>query len=133
MKNLFVSTILALAFVFSYGQEEMSTIWEMELDHKILHTGTGLEGEAEYSYAASDKEMTVFDNKDGSVIWTKEFKELAPKLKKIDELIPFWESDVVFLFQRKMGKDQIACVDMTNGTTLWTTDKYQKVSEDVVE
>ena len=133
MKNVLITTILAVAFVFANAQEEMTTIWDVELDHKILHTGTGLEGQAEYSYAASDKEMTVFDNKDGSTIWTKEFKELAPKLKKIDELIPFWESDVVFLFQRKAGKDQIACVDMRDGTTLWTTDKYQKVSEDIVE
>ena len=45
------------------------------------------------SYAASDKEMTVFRNKDGTTVWTKPFKELSPNLRKIDELIPFWESE----------------------------------------
>ena len=55
-----------------------------------------------------------------------------PNLKKIDELVPFWESEVVFLFDRKAGKDQIACIDLTNGKLLWTTDKYQKVTADMI-
>jgi outer membrane protein assembly factor BamB len=72
-----------------------------------------------YSYAASDKEITVFNNKTGAVRWTGKFKDLTPKLNKVDELSPFWESNVLFLFDRKMGKDQIACLDLADGHLLW--------------
>ncbi|MCB0397599.1 MAG: PQQ-binding-like beta-propeller repeat protein [Flavobacteriales bacterium] len=129
MKKLYLATyLLATASFTCYAQEDMTTVWEVKLEHSIDQSGTGLE-ERGYSYAASDKEMTVFSNKDGSTIWSKPFKEIAPNLRKIDELIPFWESNTVFLFERKMGKDQVACIDIEKGTLLWTTDKYQNLSE----
>jgi outer membrane protein assembly factor BamB len=128
-------TILALtAFLggsFLFAQEEMSTVWETKLDHDITRSGTNLE-EVGYSYAANDKEITVFNNADGKVIWTSRFKDIAPKLTKIDELIPFWESNSIFLFDRKMGKDQIACIDFKTGKLFWSTDKYQNVTEENV-
>ena len=117
--------------MFTRAQDDMPVVWESKMDHKIQYNGTGTE-ERGYSYAASDKEITVFENATGKVKWTKRFKDVAPKLGKIDELIPFWESNIIFLFDRKLGKDQIACVDMETGTFLWSTDKYQDVSEDNV-
>ncbi len=84
MKHLFTSALM-LASAGLFAQEEMPTIWETKLEHKIEHTGTGTE-ERGYSYAASDKEITVFNNKTGSVRWTGKFKDLTPKLSKVDEL-----------------------------------------------
>jgi hypothetical protein len=130
-KTIFASILFFPAF-FGFSQGEMPLVWEATLEHKIVHTGTGTE-ERGYSYAASEKEITFFRNIDGSTIWTNTFKEIAPNLSKIDELIPFWESNTVFLFDRKMGKDQIACVDMNTGKLLWTTDKYQDLgAENIV-
>ncbi len=119
------------------AQDEMGQAWTTRLEHKIDYTGVGDfgakgYGEQQLSYAASDKEMTVFENATGKTVWTKPFKELSPNLRKIDELIPFWESATVFLFDRKMGKDQVACIDLKTGAALWTTDKYQNLSEDNV-
>ncbi|MCB0431304.1 MAG: PQQ-binding-like beta-propeller repeat protein [Flavobacteriales bacterium] len=130
-KSIFIHSLLAMSALTCFAQEDMTTVWEQRLEHSIAYSGTGLE-ERGYSYAASDKEMTVFSNKDGHTIWSKPFKEIAPNLRKIDELIPFWESNTVFLFERKMGKDQVACIDIEKGTVLWTTDKYQNLSEDNV-
>lgn len=125
------TTLFALLFILSVSllqaQEDMSTVWESRLTHQILWTGTGVEGES--SYAASEKEMTLFDNATGETIWTKDFRDIAPKLRKIDELIPFWASKTIFIFERKIGKDQIACIDLQSGTSLWTTDKYQGLDE----
>lgn len=126
MKKATILLMHLLAVIFVYGQEEMSLVWEGKLDHEITYTGTGLENQ--YSYAADDKNITVFDNNDGKVVWTGKYKEIAPNLRKIDELIPFWDSKTIFLFERKMGKDQIACIDLNTGKTYWTTDKYQNVS-----
>ncbi len=119
--------IFALAASFALrAQEVMPEVWESRMPHQIHYTGTGIE--KEFSYSASDKEMTLFENASGKIIWNKKFSQMAPKLRKIDELIPFWESKTVFLFDRKLGKDQIACIDLLTGEALWSTDKYQDIS-----
>ena len=130
MKKLLTFATLVLFTFVVKAQEDMSVIWETKLGHQILHSGTSLEGE--HSYAASDKEISLFDNNTGKVIWEKKFGDIAPRLNKIDELIPFWDSNTIFLFDRKMGKDQIACMDLESGKVLWTTDKYQDVSDESV-
>ena len=131
MKKI-VLTLFVFALVSSvFAQGDMPVIWQKDMGIKFIHTGTGLEVN-DYSYVASAKEMAVFSNKDGSIYWKKTFKEVAPNLKKIDELVPFWKSGIIFLFERKAGKDQIACIDLTNGELLWTTDKYQKVTSDMI-
>ena len=84
MKKLLAFATLLLVAVIVKAQDDMSVIWETKLGHQILHSGTSLEGE--HSYAASDKEMSLFDNNSGKVIWEKSFNEMAPKLRKIDEL-----------------------------------------------
>jgi outer membrane protein assembly factor BamB len=127
MKKLLTFAVLLLTVFWAKAQEDMTTVWETKLGHQILFSGTSLEGE--HSYAASDKEMSLFDNNNGKVIWEKKFSEMAPKLRKIDELIPFWASSTIFLFDRKLGKDQIACINLETGASLWTTDKYQDVDE----
>lgn len=128
MKKVFIFTFAMLASVMLRAQEVMPKVWETRLSHKIHYTGTDRE-EGKYNYAASDKEMSVIDNTTGKVVWDKKFSQIASKLRKIDELIPFWESNTIFLFDRKLGKDQIACIDLRTGEALWTTDKYQDVSE----
>lgn len=125
-KRLFLAVFL-LSVAWVNAQEDMTTVWETKLGHQILFAGTSLEGE--HSYAASDKEMSLFDNNSGKVLWEKSFGDMAPKLRKIDELIPFWESKTIFLFERKMGKDQIACIKLETGENLWTTEKYQDLDE----
>ena len=130
MKKLLTFAVLLLTIVWAKAQEDMTTVWETKLGHQIQYAGTSLEGE--HSYAASDKEISLFDNKTGKVIWEKRFSEIAPKLNKIDELIPFWNSSTIFLFDRKMGKDQIACMDLETGKALWTTDKYQDVTDESI-
>jgi outer membrane protein assembly factor BamB len=130
MKRFMIFAVFLLSVAWAKAQEDMSTVWETKLGHQILWAGTSLEGE--HSYAASDKEMSLFDNKSGKVIWEKSLSEMAPKLRKIDELIPFWASSTIFLFDRKLGKDQIACINLETGKNLWTTDKYQELDESMI-
>jgi len=126
------TTLAAGALLLSlHAQKDMPVLWENKLDHKIEYTGTGTEGRG-YSYAATEKEITVFDNTTGQPKWSGRWKDLTPKLKKIDELIPFWESDCLFLFDRKMGKDQIAVLDMKTGKLLWDSDVYQNLTDESI-
>jgi len=130
-KNYLLTFFLATLALGVYAQKDMPIVWETKLGHKIDYNGTGTEHRG-HSYAASEKELSVFNNTDGSILWTKPFTDLAPKLRKINDLIPFWESNTIFLFDRKAGKDQIACVDLETGKLLWNSAKYQNVTEDVV-
>jgi hypothetical protein len=131
MKKQLLTLFAFMAVLGVYAQEEMPTVWEMKTDFKVQFNGTGTE-ERGYSYFASDKEIAFFANETGRIKWTNTFKALAPTLSKIDELIPFWEANTIFLFDRKMGKDQIACIDMETGKLLWNTDKYQNVTDENV-
>lgn len=131
MKRTATTSALVLALLTLHAQEDMNVVWEMKLDHRFDHTGTGTEQRG-FSYAANDKEITVFNNATGAVRWTGRFKDLAPNLRKVDELTPFWESNVLFLFDRKLGKDQIACLDLSDGHVLWTTDRYQNVTDESI-
>ncbi|MCB0777960.1 MAG: PQQ-binding-like beta-propeller repeat protein, partial [Flavobacteriales bacterium] len=130
MKHL-LTPILLITAMGLQAQEDMPVVWETKLGHRFDYTGTGTEDRG-YSYAADDKEMTVFDNKTGATKWTGRYKDVTPKLNKVDELIPFWESDAVFLFDRKTGKDQIAVLELATGKMLWNTDKYQNLSDENV-
>lgn len=130
MRHL-LSTFLLTTAMGLHAQADMPIVWDTKLGHRFDYTGTGTE-ERGYSYAADDKEVTVFDNKTGAVKWTARYKELVPKLRKVDEFIPFWESDAVFLFDRKMGKDQIAVVELGTGKVLWNTDVYQDLTDESI-
>ncbi|MCD4665031.1 MAG: PQQ-binding-like beta-propeller repeat protein [Bacteroidales bacterium] len=126
--------IICISYIFGgivLAQEKMPLLWETKLDHTIMYIGTGTEDRG-HSFAASDKAITIFSNETGETIWSKTFKELAPELKQVDDLICFWESNTIFLFERKPGNDQIACINIQDGELLWNADKYQDVSEDIV-
>ncbi|MBK6369072.1 MAG: hypothetical protein IPF64_04385 [Flavobacteriales bacterium] len=107
MKRLLVPACVLLA-IGLHAQDDMPVIFETKLDHRIDHTGTGTEGRG-YSYAASEKEITVFNNKTGAVQWTGRFKDLTPKLNKVDELTPFWGKQRTLLIrsQDRKGPDRL--------------------------
>ncbi len=128
MKHKLLALLLCSASAL-YAQKEMPVMWDVKQDHKGDHSGTGSE-ERGHGYTADDKQITVYDTRTGQTIWTSKFKELVPKLKKVDDLIPFWESDAIFLFDRRMGKDQLAVVNMADGKLLWNSEIYQDLSSD---
>ncbi|MCB0801843.1 MAG: PQQ-binding-like beta-propeller repeat protein [Flavobacteriales bacterium] len=122
-----ISTGLLLS-IGLFAQEDMKVEWTKKFEHKAERVGTGLEGPNEVSYIATDKEITVFKTSDGSIVWSKRYKEMVPRLRKIDAFAPFWESDAIFLFDYKLGKDQLAVVDLNTGDVLWESTIYQGLS-----
>jgi hypothetical protein len=116
-----------------FAQEDMKTEWTKKYEHKTDWVGTGLEGSNEVSYIATSKEITVYKTSDGSVVWSKPYKELVPKMKKVDAFAPFWKSDAIFLFDKKVGKDKLAVVDLNTGEVLWESEVYQGLTEENIE
>ncbi|MBX7202092.1 MAG: PQQ-binding-like beta-propeller repeat protein [Bacteroidia bacterium] len=130
MKTNLIVSIFAL-FIgngFLAAQEEMKLEWETRLEHRTT-AETGFSQEKGISFAATEKEISVIDNNTGKVKWNKTFKTISEEIRKVDEIIPMWDANTLFLFDKKLGKDKVVCVDMETGNMLWWTEKYQNLSE----
>lgn len=130
MKNLILTGLtIGLASVMSYAQkyDEMKTMWEIEATHPF--TETGLSEEKAIVHGSNEKMFTMVSTVDGKVKWSKKFKEIDEQIGKVDLQIPMYESNAVFLFDKKAGKDQMVVVDMETGTKLWSTNKYQGIDD----
>ena len=129
-KQILTALSCALLSVSLFAQEDMKTEWTKKFDHQTNWVGTGLEGPKNVSYIATNKEITVYKTNDGSVVWSKPYKELVPGLRKVDAFAPFWESNAIFLFDKKLGKDKLAVVDLNNGKILWESSIYQGLTDE---
>ncbi len=127
MKKLLTSACLVLAFFAASAQHEMTELYKTEIDHSFDYTGNG--SDDAYSIASSAKEITVLNNKTGAVLWNKKYSQISKELSKVDDIITMWESNTVFVFDRKLGKDKMACIDATTGDLLWVSAKYQNVDD----
>lgn len=130
MKNLILTGLtLGLTCMMSYAQkyDEMKTTWEIETTHPF--TETGLSEKKEIVHGSNEKMFTMVSAVDGKVKWSKKFKEIDEQIGKVDLQIPMYESNAVFLFDKKAGKDQMVVVDMETGTKLWSTNKYQGIDD----
>jgi outer membrane protein assembly factor BamB len=128
MKKTVLITIIALAAFSAKAQDEMTEKFKMEIDHPFNYTAKS--DEDGYCYASSDKEITVLDTRTGAIKWNKKYSAISKELGKVDEIISMWDAHVIFVFDRKMGKDKMACIDALSGDLLWITSKYQNVEED---
>lgn len=127
MKRIFLIVTAALVWNAAAAQEEMKEIYKKEIDHSFDNTANG--DEDGYSYASSGKEITVFNNKTGELLWNKKYKEISDQLAKVDDIISMWDAKVVFVFDRKIGKDKMACIDALTGKLLWVSAKYQDIDD----
>ncbi|HCW09373.1 MAG TPA: hypothetical protein DGG95_18615, partial [Cytophagales bacterium] len=125
-KTMFILTLM-VTVLCGYSQDEMSTIYQKEIDHSFNYTANG--SDDAYSYVSNGKEITIFVNKTGEILWNKKFKEISTELGKVDDIIPMWDANIIFVFDRKIGKDKIACIDALKGELLWVSNKYQNVDD----
>jgi outer membrane protein assembly factor BamB len=127
IKSLF--TVLALfsaSALFAQKQQEMKTVWDIKLSHDFDETG--LSESMGIIHGSNDKSFSVVNDADGSVKWSKKFSEIYENIRKVDLQIPMYASKAIFLFDKKLGKDQMVVVDMETGKMLWNTSKYQGIT-----
>jgi len=124
MKRLVLVMSLFAACLYVSAQEEMKEDYAVEFDHQFDYT---FMMQGEYCYASSAKEITLFEVPSGKVKWTKKYSEISKELSKVDDVIPMSGSGAIFVFDRKMGKDKMACIDVNTGALLWVSGKYQDV------
>ncbi len=120
--------LLSIIAILFCGMVFAQDVWSTKVSRDPLQVGLAAE-EKGYCYAGDSKGLAILDSKTGAVFWDKKFKELVPSMRKVDEIIPLWEANAIFLFDRKLGKDKMAVIDVKNGTVLWESEKYQNVSD----
>lgn len=124
MKKILPVLILFFSCLLAQAQEEMKEDFVNEIDHTFdLTQKVG----DEYCYASSAKEISVFELPSGKLKWNKKYSELTKELSKVDDIISMDGSNAIFVFDRKMGKDKMACIDAHTGELLWISGKYQDI------
>ena len=131
MKKLLLIQIGVLVLTTQlFAQNEMASAYIKEVDHNFHITGCDPSANG-YSYASSDKQLSVFSNNDGALIYNKRYNKISDKLSTINSFIPLWEANVFFVFEKNtFGSDQMACIDAKTGNLLWRSEKFQGVEED---
>jgi outer membrane protein assembly factor BamB len=124
MKHLLLVCIAFTLSLFVQAQEEMKEDFVNEISHSF--DLTQMVGN-EYCYASSAKEVTLFELPSGKVKWNKKYSEISKELSKVDDIISMGGAGAIFVFDRKLGKDKMACIDAQTGALLWISGKYQNV------
>ncbi len=127
MKTVMLGLLLVSGIAVSAQKtEEMKTLWDVKLSHDF--DVTGVDENYGIIHGSNDKSFSVLNDADGSVKWSRKFSDIYENIKKVDLQIPMYESKAIFLFDKKLGKDQMVVVDMETGKMLWNTGKYQGIT-----
>ena len=127
-KTLSLGLFLSLTVsIFAQKTEEMKTVWETKLNYE--YDLTGLDENLKIIHGSNEKNFGVLNAEDGSKKRVSKFSEISEDIKKVDLQIPMYESKAIFLFDKKMGKDQMVVVDIETGKKLWSTGKYQGIED----
>ncbi len=126
-KKLLVLLIAVVAIGQSMAQKPttMPEEWKIKLSHDFENTGIF----GDILYGSNSKNFSVIKATDGGVVWSSRFKDIFEKINKVDLLFEVKDANVVFLFDKKFGKDQLVVADLSSGKMLWHSDKYQNIEE----
>ncbi len=131
MKKINLAAILFITSLgSSFGQkpEEMKVEWSATTTH--TYTETGLSEKEKIAHGSNEKFFSLISTDDGKLKWSKSFKDISNDIGKVELQIPMYESNAIFLFDRKAGKDRMVLVDLHSGEKLWSSDKYQGIKSD---
>lgn len=69
-------------------------------------------------------EACAMNGKTGEIIWQKTFSDIISS-KKVDVQYVNQDAGIIFLYDKRMGKDLLACLDLHTGNLLWQTDRFE--------
>lgn len=130
-KLLFLTAALCFSLVAN-AQDEMPEVWSTKFDHQIDWYAVDDYDNIGYGMVASDKEISVYETANGKLVWTKSFKELAPRMRKVDDVMVVDGSSKIFLLDLKVGSEQVAVVDLVTGKLDWDSDAYKLKNRDMI-
>lgn len=126
-KNLItVTLLLVLSFAIrAQKPAEMQEVWHANVSHDFDNTGI----HNDILYGSNDKNYSVIKPSTGEVMWSSKFKDISDKINKIDLQFEVYDARALFMFDKKMGKDQLVVADLNTGKMLWHSEKYQNIED----
>lgn len=133
-KSLLAAALCLLVMKGAHAQkEEFQMVWESDFENRseVLAVSSF---KGDIIVGSDENEATALDGS-GKKMWSGKFKEITGKegANKADYQYILFDPNLLFLFDKKMGKDHISVIDVTNGQGLWTANEYQDLSEDNIE
>ncbi|MBK6640806.1 MAG: PQQ-binding-like beta-propeller repeat protein [Bacteroidetes bacterium] len=133
-KAALVVSMALLLFKGAFAQkEEFPLVWESDFENKskVLAVASF---KGDIVVASDENEATALDGT-GKKIWAGKFKEITGKegANKAEYQYILFDPNLLFLFDKKMGKDHISVIDVVTGQGLWTANEYQDLGEDNIE
>lgn len=128
MKQLVISTCLLFFITVNLIAQKptpMQEVWQVKLSHDFDEAGSG----NDLLYGSNEKNYSILKAGDGSVVWSSRFKDIYEKINKIDLQFEVFDANALFMFDKKMGKDQLVVADLTTGKMLWNSEKYQNIED----
>lgn len=117
-------------FLIAIGLTWASTVsaqasWKSSFDNKADFLQYASK-DGKYIIGTTKKDVCVLDGTSGDKIWSGTFKEMAD-IKSCESQYFMEEAGVLFLSDKKSGKDNILCIDIKDGKVLWKTDRFEGV------
>ena len=108
---------------------DFTTVWESEFENKATRIAV-VDGDGSYVVGTDDNSASVLD-KEGKAIWNGDYKKLTTnKTNKSEFQYTVWKKGGGYLFlfdERSLGTDRVACLDITTGKELWSSEAYQNL------
>jgi outer membrane protein assembly factor BamB len=130
-KLLLTALVIATSLSAPFAQdkpEKMKEIWKLKTDYDSDRRG--LNEDLNILWSSSNKAITVFDATSGKIIWGGEFEKLLKNIGNVDEQVVMYDAKCVMVFERSRKGDQMAVMDLMTGKVLWTSAKYEGVTQD---
>lgn len=122
MKVRVLLFMLCLTWLYSASAQSG---WKSAYDNKadFLHYASK---DGKFIIGTTKKDICVLDGTTGQRIWGGTFKDMAD-IKSCESQYFMEDAGVLFLSDKKAGKDNILCIDVTDGKVLWKTDRFEGV------
>lgn len=122
MKTLLLTLCLLTAGLQNFAQQAS---WNGKFDNKadlLLYESK----DGKYIIGTTKRDISVLDGTTGKSIWTNSFQAIAD-VKSCENQYFLEEAGVLFLSDKRLGKDNILCIDISDGKLLWKTDRFEGV------
>jgi outer membrane protein assembly factor BamB len=133
MKKSILITAISLGAVCSLSAQEFPVTWESEFESRASVLSV-VSDDGRYVLGTDKDEMTLLDE-NGKLVYNGRYKEITGKegVNKPEMQYVYFDAGLLFLFDKKMGKDRMAVIDVKSGKNLWTSNEYQNITDDNME
>lgn len=81
---------------------------------------------ADWLVGTTQQSACVLNGSTGKVMWNESFSEITGS-KKVEIQYVMEDAGVLFLYDKKGGKDNLSCLDLLTGKLLWQSDRFEGI------